>query len=236
MVAVGAGPATGRVRRHELADLNARRGAGTSSPRVARRHLAVATGRKPRLTPATGWVRVTEVTDGGTPAILAGPPDGTATPGTAGTSTCTPAVLPHRRLHRVRRSDDRGGDARRFMTKVRALGFDSSPSTAGTCARPARATGTTCTPTSSSRPTRSLRAPQGRQAPRRPAPRCNCLPTPSRPTAPRTSPAGGSGNPRRKVDASWNGRVGAVSASFAGLARPRLTRKWLMKFLTWQRS
>ncbi|MCD2198057.1 hypothetical protein LQ327_32265 [Actinomycetospora endophytica] len=112
----------------ELADLNARRGcwdvvtdgwhAATSGRDWAQAQID---------TGLLGWVRVTEVTDGGTPAILAGLPDGHGYSGN-GWHVHVHALLcfPTDVSTEYAEAMIGAGMHARFMTKVRSLGFDSS--------------------------------------------------------------------------------------------------------------
>ncbi|WP_331558632.1 hypothetical protein [Actinomycetospora sp.] len=129
MVTVGAGA---RVQAEsdsaELADLNARRGcwdvvtdgwhAATSGRDWAQAQID---------TRLLGWVRVTEVTDGGTPAILAALPEGHGYSG-KGWNVHVHALLcfPTDVSTEYAEAMIGGGMHARFMTKVRAFGFDSS--------------------------------------------------------------------------------------------------------------
>jgi hypothetical protein len=112
----------------ELADLNARRGcwdvvtdgwhAATSGRDWAQAQID---------TGLLGWVRVTEVTDGGTPAVLAGLPEGHGYSGN-GWHVHVHALLcfPTDVSTEYAEATIGAGMHAWFMSKVRSLGFDSS--------------------------------------------------------------------------------------------------------------
>jgi hypothetical protein len=191
----------------ELADLDSRRGSWDA---VTEAWHAATSGRDrvaaQHATGLLGWARVTEATDGGTPAILAGLPVGHGYSGNGWhvhvhALLCFPADLSAEYVA----AEVGAGMHARWAAKARALGSTPPRNTAGTCARLTAATPTTCTATWSSRPTRSRQGIARRASGAGAGLRCSCSRTQWRPTAWRTSLAGGSGKPPPRAAANWSG-------------------------------